>query len=403
MSIETSAPSPGPRTGSTGESRTTKSAGRTQTGDASPVGFLAALSAADEAADAPGPAGAPDFVSNAPLARVDIAQAATDLIANFMQLPSPQADNSAAQLASMLPGAAMASGDTPTINAAGSAAAGIRLNPLGAATVQGPSVLQASQPGDALSDQALATDPGGAGASPKAGETQRAAKAQGASLVLNANVSDAGKEHDAKFLAALEAMKTIQVAREPASQAAGIPTAAVSAGWTIGEKYQKRDSTADGVVASLATTAGVSGFGDSSIPGVVATVPAGQVAEQVAFWISTDVHKAELKLEGLGENAVEVSIRMAGNEAHVTFRTDELQARGALEGAADHLKDLLQREGLVLSGISIGASGGGHPGAQERRQQEPLPQMATVAVPNVVRDRMLSATGVAGRTLDLFV
>lgn len=48
---------------------------------------------------------------------------------------------------------------------------------------------------------------------------------------------------------------------------------------------------------------------------------------------------------------------MHGNEAHVAFRTDEMQARAALESASSELKDMLQREGLTLSGFSIGGSG----------------------------------------------
>ena len=82
--------------------------------------------------------------------------------------------------------------------------------------------------------------------------------------------------------------------------------------------------------------------------------PEMQVAEQVSYWISQDIQNAELTLDGLGKDPVEVSIRMHGNEAQVSFRTDELQTRDLLQGAASHLKELLQSEGLVLSGVSVG-------------------------------------------------
>ena len=62
---------------------------------------------------------------------------------------------------------------------------------------------------------------------------------------------------------------------------------------------------------------------------------------------------AEMKLEGLGDSPVEVSISMNGNQAHVAFRTDEVQARDALENAGVQLKEMLQRDGVVLSGMSF--------------------------------------------------
>jgi flagellar hook-length control protein FliK len=48
---------------------------------------------------------------------------------------------------------------------------------------------------------------------------------------------------------------------------------------------------------------------------------------------------------------------MHGNEAHVAFRTDELQTHSLLEGAGAQLKDMLLREGVVLAGVSVGTSG----------------------------------------------
>ena len=127
------------------------------------------------------------------------------------------------------------------------------------------------------------------------------------------------------------------------------------------------------------------------------------VAEQISYWISNDVQNAEMKLDGIGDTPVGVSISMHGNEAHVTFRTDELQAREALENASLHLKDLLQREGLVLAGVSVGTSGAGDSGGQEHRPRQGA-KVATV-VPTAVRpmDRHPVQGGVAGRALDLFV
>ena len=127
------------------------------------------------------------------------------------------------------------------------------------------------------------------------------------------------------------------------------------------------------------------------------------VAEKVAYWISNDVQNAEMKLDGIGTEPVEVSIRMQGNEAHIAFRTDEILARSALESASVHLKDLLQREGLVLSGVSVGTSGAGDSGDQERRSRQGLRQSVVVSQQPAGGDR-ITGTGRATRgALDLFV
>lgn len=127
------------------------------------------------------------------------------------------------------------------------------------------------------------------------------------------------------------------------------------------------------------------------------------VAEKVAYWISNDVQNAEMKLEGIGVEPVEVSIRMQGNEAHIAFRTDEVLARSALESASAHLKDLLQREGLLLSGVSVGTSGSGNPGDSERRPRQGMRQSAVVSLQPAGGDSISGASRATRGALDLFV
>jgi flagellar hook-length control protein FliK len=127
------------------------------------------------------------------------------------------------------------------------------------------------------------------------------------------------------------------------------------------------------------------------------------VAEKVAYWVSNDVQNAEMKLDGLGPEPVEVSIRMQGNMAHIAFRTDEITARAALESASAHLKDLLQREGLVLSGVSVGTSGAGDSGDQERRSRQGMRQSVVVSPQPAGGDRITGPSRVARGALDLFV
>ena len=127
------------------------------------------------------------------------------------------------------------------------------------------------------------------------------------------------------------------------------------------------------------------------------------IAEQVHYWISNDVQNAELKLDNWGQSPVEVSISLQGNEARVEFRTDVQELRQILEGASAQLKDMLQGEGLVLAGVSVGSSGAGGAGA---REQSPRPDMrrATVALPETAAVARPTRAGISsGRSVDIFV
>ncbi len=131
-----------------------------------------------------------------------------------------------------------------------------------------------------------------------------------------------------------------------------------------------------------------------------------RVAEQVSYWVGRGAQNAELEVEGLGEGPVKVSIELQGQEARVEFRADQAQTRQVLQDAMPHLRELLEREGLVLSGMSVGSSGSergaGQPcqGRQGGRQGQAgvpeLPAVALVAAAN-------RAAPLSGRSVDLFV
>jgi flagellar hook-length control protein FliK len=156
------------------------------------------------------------------------------------------------------------------------------------------------------------------------------------------------------------------------------------------------------------TALGVSApeFSQSGVS-ATAPMPEMQVAEQVTYWVSQNVQNAELTLDGLGQVPVEVSISVQGKEAQITFRTDEAATRSVLEGASAHLKDMLQREGMVLTGVSVGTSGsGGDANAGERRSRQSARQgwvasQPVTAAPIQEAGRLVGT--VAGRSVDLFV
>lgn len=208
---------------------------------------------------------------------------------------------------------------------------------------------------------------------------------------------------DAKLMAAVEQARAPQAAR--AAEPLFAPLLAKPEK-TQGERLAAGVKGAEPGYAG--TALGVS-TPDTSLSGLqgAAPTPEMQVAEQVTYWVSQNVQNAELKLDGLGHSPVEVSIHVQGNEAQISFRSDEAATRDMLEGASAHLKDMLQREGLVLTGVSVGNSGAGSDtnGSQQRARQAarqgliaPV-QVATVTAADTQR-RMHSG---AGRSVDLFV
>jgi len=152
-------------------------------------------------------------------------------------------------------------------------------------------------------------------------------------------------------------------------------------------------------------------FSQSGTPAPV-LAPEMQVAEQVSYWVSQNVQNAELSLNGLGQEPVQVSISVQGNEAQVVFRSDEAATRSLLEGAGSHLKDLLQREGLVLTGVSVGGSGNpgnlgnqasGEAGGGERRGRQNVRHGVIAPLQVTGLDGGLRMRTDAGREVDLFV
>lgn len=80
------------------------------------------------------------------------------------------------------------------------------------------------------------------------------------------------------------------------------------------------------------------------------------VTEQASYWVTDNLQNAELTVSHDGM-PVQVSVSLSGNEAHVSFRSDESQTRDLLDASQDQLRDMLGNEGLVLSGVSVGDSG----------------------------------------------
>lgn len=126
------------------------------------------------------------------------------------------------------------------------------------------------------------------------------------------------------------------------------------------------------------------------------------VADTVSYWVTQGVQNAQLKLDGFGGESVDVSISLKGDEAHIGFRTDQPEIRQMLEGAVAELKELLANEGLMLSGVSVGASGQEGAGPQEQRHRPGVRQANIVTTEAAPMEKPRSANSSVGRTVDLF-
>ena len=128
--------------------------------------------------------------------------------------------------------------------------------------------------------------------------------------------------------------------------AAGVPGAPLG----FGAPAASLDS--NGWNAALQSAAGSEAAGADAL---LQRTPEQVLADRVGAWVNQKTHSAELTLDA-GGAPVEVRIALSGTEAHVHFRSDQLQTRQMLGSAVNDLRDMLQKEGLVLSGLDVGTT-----------------------------------------------
>ncbi len=400
MSIETSPKSVTAKVSDAADARGRKSAG--QTGTVPENGFTAILSAMDESAVPVAEFSGEDLDKKVLLAPVDSAQEATNLIAISYAIPLetqpvPMLDSNVLPItqggAVGLEAGLVAA--VPTLQATGSPA------PNPTAATRTPAVAsKAVEAGDSLTSDLLqaqapvrADDKSGGKVKAQSGVDQGASRA----------VPETSRIQESRFMATLEALRGVQErgASDPALVVGAM--APLTAEKPTAERGRFQERVTDGGMGTQPLSLGTTSYASPPVQDAGGVSPEMAVAQEVSYWISQDIQNAELKLDGLGLEAVEVSITVQGNEAHVAFRTDELQARSLLEGAAAHLKEALRGEGLVLSGVSVGTSGGRDSSDNERKQRQGGRQTAAVAVAVQTSGAHRPQGGVAGRTLDLFV
>jgi flagellar hook-length control protein FliK len=149
--------------------------------------------------------------------------------------------------------------------------------------------------------------------------------------------------------------------------------------------------------------------GTSNTPGFDELAQTGAeelLAEQVTYWANQKTQNAELTLNRDGQ-PLAVSVALSGNEAHVTFRSDQEHTREMLDQSMAQLSELLRGEGLVLSGMTVGTSAGqnamaGDDGQQRDRSGDGQQAQVLVAGPTDVSQR-LAASSARNGAVDVFV
>ena len=147
-------------------------------------------------------------------------------------------------------------------------------------------------------------------------------------------------------------------------------------------------------------------LGDNPFADLAAALPAEDaVAEQVSYWVSQNIQNAELTVDHDG-HPVEVMVSLNGNEAHISFRSDQDETRALLDASMAQLRDLLESQGLTLSGMTVG-----HSASQSNRDnngsQRDNPrgarQTTTVQASTPVDGTRRSSGLISDKAVDVFV
>lgn len=92
--------------------------------------------------------------------------------------------------------------------------------------------------------------------------------------------------------------------------------------------------------------------------------------EDMRFWLQGKMQKAEVVMDKDGQS-VRVQVSVRGNEAHVSFRSDQAQTRELLDSSLSQLRDMLAQQGVELSGVSVQAEAQGDSAASEQGARSP--------------------------------
>jgi flagellar hook-length control protein FliK len=143
-----------------------------------------------------------------------------------------------------------------------------------------------------------------------------------------------------------------------------------------------------------------------------ASLPTDAEPTSVSHWSTQHLRHASLRVGEGTREAIDIQLSMDGKELNVDFRTDSAEARATLIQQADQsLGSLLERSGIQLGGVSVGAQ---HQHGQQPPRQTPPANPAASNTTSAGQDSGPQAPGAAprgqlagrqdsSRPLDLFV
>ncbi len=249
----------------------------------------------------------------------------------------------------------------------------------------------------------------GAALTQGAADTQDTSTSAQAPSTLSLTQAAGGAERNtpapglAALLAQMEAVPVAAADRAagPLSGAVGSTAAAdtgTSPAGTVGLAETVAHAPAEGAEAAPAADAVLSPPDEAQ---------ADALSEQVAFWVQQKTQRAEMTIDRQGQ-PVKVQVVVTGNEAHVTFRSNEQQTRDMLDASTAQLRELLEQQGLTLAGVSVqtadagrqdsGASAGGDGAGRSSAQRGDGGAPLTAVVSADLRARPDAL-----RAVDLFV
>lgn len=116
-------------------------------------------------------------------------------------------------------------------------------------------------------------------------------------------------------------------------------------------------------------------------------------------WTSPVLDHAELKIQGLGLEPLEISLTLNTEHSKLEFRTDHPQGRELLQQSAAELQSLLQSEGIAQTDISV-ALASSDSGSRERQNRSTKKTPWSSAV--LARPAITLGSGTGHRMLDCF-
>jgi flagellar hook-length control protein FliK len=148
---------------------------------------------------------------------------------------------------------------------------------------------------------------------------------------------------------------------------------------------------------------------DTGQPGL----PSEAEPTSVSHWSTQHLRHASLRVGEGTQDAIDIQLSMDGQELNVDFRTDSAEARATLSQHADQsLGSLLERSGIQLGGVSVGAQHQqGQPPRETPQGTTPNTPLAPTGAgqdgdpvaPGAAPRGQLAARQDSSRPLDLFV